>query len=273
MNNFIFMTSMSIMVAMVTATSFIVSAEPTTIKNEESENSYEEQRVKQTVQNYSVGLSSTRVIYKQGSKGSVVIAENKNDYPVLVQSTIEPGGPSDRNKTPFIVTPPLFRLEANSQSAIRIIKVGDESFNDRESLYWFCAMAIPPGKDSAWNEKQANTQDNDVALDIKVRTNRCIKLIERPSSLNEKPEGVVSSIVWIIEGDEIKAHNPTGYYISLSSIALGGKVIDTPNYIPPMGSSSYKVPHGVKVSALDDIYFTIINDLGGDSGPYKARLN
>lgn len=72
--------------------------------------------------------------------------ENKDDIPYLIKSRVE--APAE---TPsFMATPPLFRLEGKQQNTVRLFSTGNVNApNDRESIYYFNVMAIPPADDES----------------------------------------------------------------------------------------------------------------------------
>ncbi len=54
-------------------------------------------------------------------------------------------------KAPFLITPPLFRLDAKQENVLRIIRTGGNLPADRESLFWLNIKSIPS---SARNERR-----------------------------------------------------------------------------------------------------------------------
>ena len=83
----------------------------------------------------SVTLSNTRVVYLADKKESNITVRNNTASPFLVQSWVQ-GKDSQGTKAPFIVTPPLFRMDAGKSNALRIIYNGAPLPQDRESLFW-----------------------------------------------------------------------------------------------------------------------------------------
>ncbi|NPE97657.1 Dr fimbrial biogenesis chaperone DraB, partial [Escherichia coli] len=67
------------------------------------------------------------------------------DYPMLVQSEVL--SEDQKSPAPFVVTPPLFRLDGQQSSRLRIVRTGGEFPSDRESLQWICVKGIPPKED------------------------------------------------------------------------------------------------------------------------------
>lgn len=58
---------------------------------------------------------------------------------------------SEKQKIPFTVTPPLFRIEPESVNAIRIVLTDPKLPSDKESIYWLNVKSIPPSDPNATN--------------------------------------------------------------------------------------------------------------------------
>lgn len=56
----------------------------------------------------------------------------------------------------FIITPPLFRLDALQSSRLRIVKTEGAFPIDRESLQWICVKAIPPKYEDKWAKEEVS---------------------------------------------------------------------------------------------------------------------
>ncbi len=219
----------------------------------------------ENITSYSVGLGATRVIYRTDYKGVSLSVDNPNDYPVLVLSTVK--NENYKENTPFTITPPLFRLEPHQQSKIKIIMTGEPDYNDRESLYWLCAMGIPPKKDDLWVNESAHIDKS--SIDVTVRVSQCIKILVRPRSLNGSSDEAATSVKWSVVDRKLKADNTTKYYININSLSVDHVKIKSPDYIPPMSTKYYALPEGIVGKNLE---WDVINDPGGVSTPIKVNL-
>lgn len=57
-------------------------------------------------------MGGTRVIYQEGKREAAISVTNADTHtPYLVQSWVENYAENDKARVPFIVTPPLFRLD------------------------------------------------------------------------------------------------------------------------------------------------------------------
>ncbi|EOF4707183.1 MAG: fimbria/pilus periplasmic chaperone [Klebsiella huaxiensis] len=193
-----------------------------------------------------ITIGGTRIIYDGNKKETTLSVTNSDSKPYLIQSWTETqAGGAD--KAPFIITPPLFRLEGHKQNLLRIIRTSGNLPDDRESLYWLNVKSIPAGS----NKEGANT------LQIAIKTR--IKLIYRPKSLKEKPEEVTEKLVWRKEGSHLTVTNPTPFVMNFQQVKIGNEVVKNANYVMPMTSATFTLP----ATASGAITWKLISDYGG----------
>jgi P pilus assembly chaperone PapD len=220
-------------------------------------------------QSFAVKLNATRVIYDPASNGSTITISNPQDYPILVQSKVVA---EDKSKpAPFVVTPPLFRLDAQQQSRLRIVRTGGEVIQDRETLQWLCVSGIPPKNDDAWaKDKDGKSQApaTTTTLNVQVSVSNCIKLFMRPSSIKGQSSDVASSLVWASKAGQLNVNNPTPFYMNLNMVSVGDVKLTKVEYVPPFSSINLPLPKG----ASGEVQWKVVNDYGGESSLYKASL-
>ncbi|MCK4182857.1 molecular chaperone, partial [Klebsiella pneumoniae] len=145
-------------------------------------------------------IESTRYLYKEGAREITAQIENKDDIPYLIKSWVEtPAG-----KAPsFMATPPLFRLEGKQQNTVRLFSTGNVNApTDRESLYYFNVMAIPPADD-----EKAST--NTIQLAVRHR----MRLVYRPKTLFDlSPNTEAKKLEWRKAGTKLTIKNPTPFF-------------------------------------------------------------
>lgn len=223
-------------------------------------------RIEQKEQPFALKMGATRVIYAPDSAGATLTVTNPQDYPMLVKSQV-----LDEDKktvAPFIVTPPLFRLDGLQSSRLRLISSSRDFTPDRETLKWLCVTGIPPKKDDAWAKDESGKVPDHAILNVQLSVSSCIKLLVRPSGLKGRPEEVADGLTWHRQGGRLRADNPTPFYISLKSVSVGGKPVESVEYVPPRGSQTFTLPAG----AAGRVKWQILTDLGGDSRIYEAAL-
>ncbi|MEI2606793.1 fimbria/pilus periplasmic chaperone [Erwinia aphidicola] len=210
---------------------------------------------------FRVTLGATRVVYPEKASGAQLSVSNPQAYPILVQSSVT--GEDRKSQAPFLVTPPLFRLEAGQQSRLRVIRTGGSLPADRESLFWLCVKAVPPsGDDRAGGGSK-------VSLAINMAISTCDKLLYRPAGLRGSPEDAAGSLRWTREGTTLRVSNPTPFYMNLKTVTVGGRPASGLTYVPPQGSTSLTLPAG----AAGAVSWNVINDLGGESRRFGVNLN
>ncbi|WP_243703038.1 fimbrial biogenesis chaperone [Klebsiella grimontii] len=199
-----------------------------------------------------VVVGGTRLIYNEEKKDSSLSIKNEDKVNYLIQSWIENEN-GTRENVPFIVTPPLFRLNADQQNVIRAVKVSNALDAKKESLYWLNIKSIP-------STSSENSESNSLQIAIKTR----IKLIYRPKELNRmKPEDLMKLLKFTSSNGKIKIYNPTGFYMNLNSLTVNGKDVDNVKYVPPMSYVSYDLESNNEIHGK--IKISIINDFGGIS--------
>lgn len=199
-------------------------------------------------------IGGTRIIFDGAKKESSISVNNPDTTPYLIQSWIdERDGGSD--KTPFIITPPLYRLDSGQKNIERIVATGSLP-QTQESLFWVNIKAIP----------SASKQMNSLQIAVKTR----IKLIYRPVTLRgSTPEEQANKLTWQRSGDELQVNNPTPYVINFNEISVGGKALAQVSYVLPASTARFPLPEGAAGNALT---FKIINDYGSPGASHQANL-
>lgn len=206
----------------------------------------------QAAQPGGVTVGGTRLIYDGGKKEASLSVTNSDTNPYLIQSWAETqsGG---TEKAPFIVTPPLYRLEGNQQNVMRIVRTGGNLPEDRESLYWLNVKSIPA---VGGNKDSANT------LQIAVKTR--IKLIYRPAGLKGVPEDVADKLTWSQSGQRLTVTNPTPFVMNFQQVKVGGQDVKDATFVLPMSSATFTT------LASGSVSWKIITDYGGVGNVHGA---
>ncbi|WP_368171994.1 fimbria/pilus periplasmic chaperone [Aeromonas sp. R9-2] len=212
-------------------------------------------------QEFAVVLGKSRVIYNPSSKGQILPVVNEQDYPMLVQTRIIADGEEENTPTgSFRAVPPLFRLDGKQRAKIRIVQIGGQFPEDRESLYWVCVKGIPPSGDDSW---AGGNRPEQATLMVQMSIKNCIKLLVRPNELvQHDPLLMAERLSWRLNQKELTAFNPTPFYINLSTITVGGESVESVRHIAPFSSSTFSLLEGVS----GEVKWRAISDLGGE-GP------
>lgn len=166
----------------------------------------------------SVVINGTRVIYPSDAKEVSVKISNGGQSPVLLQSWIDNGDSNAKPaaiSVPFVLTPPMNRVEANKGQTLRISYVGSALPTDKESVFWLNVLEVPA-------KNKANTNQNSLQMAFRSR----IKLFYRPVGLEGNANDAAKALTWSSQGSRVQASNPTPYYVSLVNISINGKKLD-----------------------------------------------
>lgn len=211
----------------------------------------------------SVVIGGTRVIYKQENRQKTVQLTNNNDYPVIVQSWIDTGDLNASPETinaPFVLTPPLFRMDPMAGQSLRISWNNTPLPEDRESIFWLNVLEIPP-------KSSATTSENQMQIAIRTR----IKLIYRPKTLarpNELDKQLSFTVIKQDKGYAIKGKNRSPYYVSFRDLDVsvnGRKINLPPDTLAPFAEKTLDLPQGKALPSgnIKQINYNLINDWGG----------
>ncbi|AML57196.1 molecular chaperone [Serratia rubidaea] len=201
-----------------------------------------------------VVIGGTRVIYDGGKKESSLSISNPDKVPYLVQSWID-AGEDNAVKAPFVITPPLFRLDDGQNNILRIVRAGGALPEDKESLYWVNIKSIP----------SAPKQDNTLQIAVKTR----IKLIYRPRGLEGSLNEAAQKVTWQRNGNALQVSNPSPYYLTFFNVKVNGAEVKDATMVAPRSSARFTLPSGNAGGALT---WQIINDFGGASKAFTANL-
>lgn len=201
----------------------------------------------------SIVMTGSRIIYPADSREVSVQLTNHDDFPGVVQVWLDDGNAQSVPHTanaPFVTTPPVFRLAARTGQTVRLRYVGKPVAQDRESLWWFNFIQIPP------TEKGAQA-DNQLLVLIRSR----VKVLVRPKGLVGSPlEMAGTSRVWLADGN-LFLHNNSGYYLALSSLDVSGagkKQRIQSETVAPWATVSWPA----KITRVTDAQMRWINDQG-----------
>ena len=190
-----------------------------------------------------VVMGGTRVVYPQGQKEvSFSVTNREKKTPYLIQSWVDKSAANAA--PPFIVTPPLFRLDPEQKNVLRISYTGAPLPTDRESVFWLNVKNIAPSNPDGSNQLQVN---------VKSR----FKIFFRPRGLAGDPSEAYRSVTFTCSGNRLTAHNPTPYFVSFYQVKSGSRAVDEPGMVSPQGERQWPVTCGGAIS------WQAINDFGG----------
>lgn len=212
-------------------------------------------------------IGGTRVVYPADAREVSVQLTNNGDSPSLVQAWVDSGDPNTSPETsdaPFVLFPPISRVEPATGQVLRLSFTGDTSLpRDRESLFWLNVLDVPP-------TPQAGQSAPDNFLQLAFRSR--IKLFYRPDGLPGRANSAPESLSWRLSQDAggqrvLVGTNPTPYHVNMTRVELRAGDSSLPleigdGMLPPMGSVSFSLPPSVPFTPTD-VGIVSINDYGG----------
>ncbi|WP_240651684.1 molecular chaperone [Serratia microhaemolytica] len=214
-----------------------------------------------------ITLQSTRVLYSAAEKNGITFkVTNNTTIPYLLQSRVLPWNsaaaessevPSD---VPFIVLPPLQRIEPNEDLSLLIRLTRDELPKDRESVFILSLKAIPSQAPAA----------EEARLILAMQNN--LKMFYRPIGLpSDDIEYLAKKLRFQKRGDQLTVTNSTPFYITFYSLSVGDKEVagsELANWLPPFGQHSYPLPK----NASGKVKWRLIDAISVVSPPQQSVL-
>ncbi|ENU3988023.1 fimbria/pilus periplasmic chaperone [Enterobacter kobei] len=217
----------------------------------------------------SVTILGSRIIYPAGASSVDVQLKNNDDIPYVIQTWFDEGDvnatPADGRTIPFFTSPQVFRIQAKAGQVIRVTHTGTRALpQDKESLYWFNALQVPPS--NLDSEKGQNR------MLVMLRTR--VKVIYRPAAIGSPKNQLqglkVNATVDAQKGYGITIDNPQPWYASLTLIEadVGGKKQKiTADTVAPFDRQTFWFNNGkTKTSGNGTVRVWLVNDQG-------ARMN
>ena len=215
--------------------------------------------------NASIQINGTRVIYPGDQREVSLSMQNNGSEPVLLQSWVDEGNPKDSpetTKAPFILTPPMSRVDPNKGQTLRIMFTGANPPQDRETVYWLNVLEIP-------TKPKAKPGDSNNYLQFAIRSR--MKIFYRPKGLAGNAFDAVDKVSWRVEKDGngyvVECNNPTPYFVSFGSVNFKGVEVEKNldpkgGMCPAMGSEKFPIK-GNADAAAGKLTVQVINDYGG----------
>lgn len=217
----------------------------------------------------SVVLSGTRIVYPAQEREVTLQIENKGTLPALVQSWLDDGDAEsapENTRAPFILLPPIARIEPGQAQALRIMYNGSSLAKDKETVFYLNVLDVPP------NPSSKDGESNNY-LQFAYRTR--VKMFFRPAGLPGSAESAPEDLKWTVipspaGGYTLRADNPTPFHVSFVGVKLQREghsyLNDEGTYmVSPGGEVTFPLKSGGAAPAAKEakVTFTYINDFGG----------
>ncbi|HFC8543792.1 fimbrial biogenesis chaperone [Neisseria weaveri] len=216
-----------------------------------------------------VVIHTTRVIFDGSKPVAAVQLENSGEVPSLMKSWLEYAAeqPQDKQdkahenkKLPFIISPPVARIEAKTRQTLRIRYTGEPLAEDRESLFYLNVLDVPPKP----KKEQLTGSGNYMQFAITSR----LKFFFRPKGLPYGVDEAYEKVTWHIgSNNTVVVKNPTPYFITYSAVSLMSKdkveqTAKQTDMVAPFSESVFELSKPGN-SKADSVEWQLINDFGG----------
>ncbi len=210
----------------------------------------------------SVVIAGTRVVYNATDSEVTLKLSNVGKSPALTQVWLDKGDPkADPSKLdlPFVLTPPLARIDPDKSQTIRIAYTGEALPKDRETLFWFNVLEVPP--------KPAATQAGQNYVQLAFRSR--LKFFFRPAGLPGSADDAPGKLTWhlgTLNGKPaLEVSNPTPYHVTIIEAHVGegehAPKFDEGDMVGP--GAQISLPLSAAPAAGGKVSFSTLNDYGG----------
>jgi chaperone protein EcpD len=211
-------------------------------------------------------VDGTRVVYPASKREVTIQIRNPGERPSLVQAWLDAGDPNAKpgeSKVPFVMTPPLFRLDPTKGQSLRLVYTHDPLPADRESLFWLNVLDIPP--------RAPTNPDLPNQLDLAFKHR--MKVFFRPAGLTGAAAEAPAHLKWKLllndgKAVAIEASNPTAYHVSLIQVTVtvgGHPVIAKADMVDPFASRRFDLPDPLTApGGAVPLEYWFVNDYGGN---------
>jgi chaperone protein EcpD len=219
----------------------------------------------------SVVITGTRQVYSAKQKEITVKLNNDGLAPALVQSWIDTGDVQSvpaTAKAPFVLTPPLARIDPGKGQSLRLMYVGAPLPSSKESVFWLNVLEIPP--------KAQASESNTLQMAFRSRT----KIFYRPEGLPGNPNEAIEQVQWRVvpvsqgQGFVLEATNPSAFHVSMVGVSLvaGVERHDAEDGMVGPGETRQFALSTLKVMPVmtAQVEFNAINDYGAQVPTRRA---
>lgn len=203
-----------------------------------------------------VVIYGTRVIYPADKSEVLVQLMNQGERASLVQSWIDEGDtslPPEKIQVPFLLTPPVAKIAANSGQQLKIKKLPNSLPDNKESVFYLNVLDIPP-----------NNPDSSGKNVLKFAMQNRIKLFYRPKGVAAVNKKTIQKLSLSRSGNHYSLKNDAANWLTLTEIKANHvKVNNESIMVAPFSSKEIvlKNPLASRVSlTLIDDYGNYISD-------------
>lgn len=212
-----------------------------------------------------VVVNGTRVVYPGNAREVTIQLTNNGSTPSLVQAWLDNGNPRvspDKSDAPFVLTPPIFRIDPHKGQTLRLMYTGRALPQDRESVFWLNVLEVPPAP-------SGEAGKNYLQLAFRSRLKVFFRPVGLPGRAGDAPGKLHWKVVPTDGGLSLECDNPTPYHVSFSrlGVVVGGHAYTYAKggMVDPRAKAAFPLEGLSAVPATGtEVDFTTINDYGGN---------
>ncbi|WP_181240443.1 fimbrial biogenesis chaperone [Enterobacter ludwigii] len=204
-----------------------------------------------------VQIGRTRIIYDSAKKEVALPLKNYDQtLPWLIQSWTDTG--DGKTRGPFIVTPPLFRLDPQKEQSLRVTWNGTALPVDKETLFYLNVRTVP-----------ATAADDDDKNVLRLIYKTRLKLFWRPTGLSGTPNASCKNLRFVRRDQQLTVINDGAFYSVFDSLFLGSWKVESANMVEPKSTVILSLPASVQGK---NVSWRCITDYGNASEKYTSTL-
>ncbi|MDM2846641.1 fimbria/pilus periplasmic chaperone [Citrobacter sp. Cpo090] len=196
-------------------------------------------------------IYGTRIVYPAEKNEVMVQLMNQENRSSLVQSWIDDGGtslPPEKIQVPFLLTPPVAKVAANSGQQLKIKKLPNMLPNNKESLFYLNVLDIPP-----------NNPDSAGKNVLKFAMQNRIKLFYRPKGISPVNKHTFQKLSMKRSGGIYSIKNDAANWITVTEVKANNVKINNESImLAPLSSADV----ALKNANANQYKMTIIDDHG-----------
>lgn len=196
-------------------------------------------------------IYGTRIIYPAEKNEVLVQMMNQGERSSLVQSWIDDGDttlPPEKINVPFLLTPPVAKVAANSGQQLKIKKMPNMLPDNKESLFFLNVLDIPP-----------NNPDSTGKNVLKFAMQNRIKLFYRPKGIAPVNKSTFQKLSMKRSGSIYSIKNDAANWITVTEVKANNVKINNESImLAPLSSADV----ALKNTNANNYKITIIDDHG-----------
>ncbi|MDE9614088.1 fimbria/pilus periplasmic chaperone [Citrobacter portucalensis] len=196
-------------------------------------------------------IYGTRIVYPAEKNEVMVQLMNQENRSSLVQSWIDDGDtslPPEKIQVPFLLTPPVAKVAANSGQQLKIKKLPNMLPNNKESLFYLNVLDIPP-----------NNPDSAGKNVLKFAMQNRIKLFYRPKGISPVNKHTFQKLSMKRSGGIYSIKNDAANWITVAEVKANNVKINNESImLAPLSSADV----ALKNANANQYKMTIIDDHG-----------